>query len=65
MRTTDLSHGHSFTHFMCGTLSARNHAHDDNMFLYYENLGSDDMHIHLIRIFPERDKVNLKEEMVF
>lgn len=32
MRTTDLYHGHTFFHFMCGTLSSCNHANDDNMF---------------------------------
>ena len=64
-RTTDLYHGHSFTQFMCGTLSSCNHAHDDNMFLYYENLGSDNMHLYLVRIFPEEGKVHFKEERVF
>ncbi|MEN8243285.1 MAG: metallophosphoesterase [Thermodesulfobacteriota bacterium] len=64
-RTTDLYHGHSFTQFMCGTLSSCNHANDDNMFLYYENLGSDNMHLYLVRIFPEEGKVHFKEERVF
>ncbi len=65
MHTTDLYQGHSFTHFMCGTLSSCNHANDDNMFLYYENIGSDDMHLYLIRIFPEIGKLRFKEEKVF
>lgn len=65
MRTTDLYHGNSFTQFMCGTLTSRNHDNDDNMFLYYENVGSDAMHLYLIRIFPEMDTVHFKEEMVF
>ena len=64
-RTTDLYHGNSFTQFMCGTLSSCNHANDDNMLLYYENLGSDDMHLHLVRIFPEKGRVRFKEEKVF
>ena len=65
MHTTDLYNNYSFTHFMCGSLSSCNHPNDDNMFLYYENLGSDTMHLHLIRIFSETGTVRFKEEMVF
>lgn len=65
MRTKDLYHGHKFDQYMCGTLSSRNHPTDDNMFLYYENLGTKDMHLHVIRIFPEGDKLSFKEEKVF
>jgi predicted phosphodiesterase len=65
MRTTDLYQGNSFTQFMCGTLTSRNHDNDDNMFLYYQNVGSDDMHLYLIRIFPEMDMLHFKEEMIF
>jgi len=64
-RTTDLYRGHSFTQFMCGTLSSCNHANDDNMFLYYENMGSNDMHLYLVRIFPEKGNMHFKEGMVF
>lgn len=65
MHTTDLYQGYSFTHFMCGTLSSCNHANDDNMFLYYENVGSADMHLYLTRIFPEMGTLRFKEEKVF
>jgi len=65
MHTNDLYNKHSFTHFMCGSLSSCNHPNDDNMFLYYENVGSDNMHLHLIRIISEMGTVHLKEEMVF
>lgn len=65
MRTNDLYSGHSFDQYMCGTLSARNHPNDDNMFLYYEDLGTRDMHLHVIRMFPEGDKLLFKEETVF
>lgn len=65
MHTNDLYNKHSFTHFMCGSLSSCNHPNDDNMFLYYENVGSDDMHLHLVRIFLEMGTVHFKEEMVF
>ncbi len=65
MRTTDLYNGNSFTQFMCGSLSSINHANDDNMFLHYENLGNDNMHLRLVRIFLEKGKVTFKEEMIF
>ncbi len=65
MKTTDLYHGHSFTQYMCGTLSSCNHPNDDNMFLYYHNFGSKGMHLFLIRIFLKDGKVTFKEEMVF
>ncbi|HIJ78545.1 MAG: metallophosphoesterase [Desulfobulbaceae bacterium] len=64
MRTNDLYNGHSFSHFMCGTLSSCNHANDDNMFLYYENLGSEAMRLYLIRIFLENGNMIFKEEQV-
>ena len=64
-RSVDLYHGHIFTQFMCGSLSSCNHANDDNMFLYYEDLGSDDMHVYLVRIFSEEGKVNFKEERIY
>jgi len=64
-RSVDLYHGHTFTQFMCGSLSSCNHANDDNMFLYYEDLGSDDMHVYLVRIFSEEGKVNFKEERIY
>ena len=65
MRTTDLYNGNSFTQFMCGSLSSTNHANDDNMFLHYENLGTDNMHLRLVRIFLKKGKVTFKEEMIF
>ena len=65
MRTTDLYNGNSFTQFMCGSLSSINHANDDNMFLHYENLGTDNMHLRLVRIFLKKGKVTFKEEMIF
>lgn len=65
MRTHDLYHGYSFNHFRCGSLSSSNHANDDNMFLYYQNLGSKDMHLQLVRILLESGNMHFKEEMVF
>lgn len=65
MRTNDLYNGHSFDQFMCGTLSSRNHPKDDNMFLYYENFGSKDIHLFVIRIYLDKDKLQFKKEKVY
>lgn len=65
MRTTDLYKGYTFNHFRCGSLSSSNIENDDNMFVFYENIGRDNMHLHLIRIFLKQNKVSFKEERVF
>lgn len=65
MRTNDLYHGHKFDQYMCGSLSSCNIPNDDNMFIYYENLGTKDMHLHVIRVFAEKDELYFKEKMVF
>jgi len=65
MKTTDLYTGNSFTQFMCGSLSSINHTNDDNMFLYYENLGHENMHLFLTRIFLKEGMVTFKEEKIF
>lgn len=65
MRTNDLYNGHRFDQYMCGTLSSRNHRNDDNMFLFYENLGTDNMHLYVIRIFPDGETLHFIEEKVF
>jgi len=65
MRTTDLYNQHSFYHFRCGSLSSCNIENDDNMFVFYENIGDDSMRLHLIRIFQEHGKIRFKEEIVF
>ncbi|RLC16772.1 MAG: metallophosphoesterase [Deltaproteobacteria bacterium] len=63
-RTTDLYHGHSFTQFMCGTLSSCNHANDDNMFLCYENWDTDDQLVHLVRISIQGGKMHFEREYI-
>ncbi len=65
MQTTDLYSGNSFTQFMCGSLSSNNHINDDNMFLYYENIGSENMHLYLVRIFFKEGMATFKEEKIF
>ncbi len=64
-RSEDLYHNHAFTQFMCGTLSSCNHADDDNMFLYFKDFGSDNMHLYLIRILEKKGEIDFKEEMIF
>ena len=63
-RSVDLYHGHTFTQFMCGSTSSCNHTHDDNMFLYYENWGTDDPLVHLVRIFTQGGKVHFEREYI-
>ena len=63
-RSVDLYHGHIFTQFMCGSLSSCNHPHDDNMFLYYENWGTDNPRVHLVRIYTQGSKVNFDTEYI-
>jgi 3',5'-cyclic AMP phosphodiesterase CpdA len=65
MHTKDLYQGHSFTQYMCGSLSSRNLPTDGNLFLYYENFGTDQMHAQLIRIFLLDGQMIFKEEFVF
>jgi len=63
-RSVDLYHGHTFTQFMCGSLSSCNHINDDNMFLYYENWGTDAALVHLVRIFTDGGKVHFEREFI-
>lgn len=65
MRTNDLYYGHTFNQFMCGTLSSSNHPKDDNMFLYYENFGTKNMHLNVIRIFIDKKELRFKEKRIF
>jgi hypothetical protein len=62
--STDLYHNHSFFQFMCATLTSRNHNYVDNMFLYYENLSSADLHRYLVRISLEGGSMRFTEEQV-
>jgi hypothetical protein len=50
---------------MCGTLSSSNIENNDNMFLYYKNLGTDDMHLILVRINLKNGHMHFTEETVF
>jgi predicted phosphodiesterase len=63
-RSVDLYRGHTFTQFMCGSLSSCNHTYDDNMFMYYENLGTDNLRVHLVRVFNQDGKVHFEREFI-
>ena len=63
-KSTDLYFDSSFTQYMVGTLSSCNHANDDNMFLYFENWGTSEMRIRLIRIILDDDSVSFTEELL-
>jgi 3',5'-cyclic AMP phosphodiesterase CpdA len=63
-KSTDLYFNYSFNQYMCGSLSSCNHRDDDNMFLFYENWGTSEMRIYLIRILFDGDSVSFNEELV-
>ena len=65
MRSTDLYHRHSFTQYKNGSLSSINTPYDTNMFLYYENFGSEEMIIHVVRAIVENESLQFKEELIF
>ena len=64
MRTMDLYHQYSFTQYKNGTLTSHSHPSDTNMFLYYENLGTKEMKINLIRITIEGAQLTFSEEVI-
>jgi predicted phosphodiesterase len=63
-KSTDLYFNYSFNQYMCGSLSSCNHRDDDNMFLFYENWGTSEMRIYLIRVLFDGDSVSFNEEFV-
>jgi 3',5'-cyclic AMP phosphodiesterase CpdA len=64
MSSTDLYHKHSFTQYKNGSLSSINTPHDTNMFLYYENFGSEEMVIHVVRVTVEGQSLKFEEELI-
>ncbi len=63
-KSTDLYFKNSFTQYMVGSLSSRNHVADDNQFLYLENWGTSEMRIHLIRILLDDGVMSFTEELI-
>jgi len=64
MKSTDLYHKHSFTQYKNGSLSSANTPNDTNMFIYYENLGSEKMNIHIVRAIIDGEGLKFKEEVI-
>jgi predicted phosphodiesterase len=64
MKSTDLYHKHSFTQYKNGSLSSANTPNDTNMFLYYKNLGTEAMEIHIIRAVVENEGLKFEEEII-
>jgi 3',5'-cyclic AMP phosphodiesterase CpdA len=64
MKSTDLYHQHTFTQYKNGSLSRANAPSDTNMFLYYKNLGTEAMEIHIIRAIVENEGLKFEEEII-
>ncbi|MBL4572531.1 MAG: metallophosphoesterase [Gammaproteobacteria bacterium] len=64
MRSTDLYHKHSFTQYKNGSLSSVNTPDDTNMFLYFENFGSAEMIIHVVRAIVENESLKFRVEII-
>ena len=64
IKSIDLYKQYSFTQYKNGTLTSHSHPSDTNMFIYYENLGTKEMKINLIRITVEGDQLTFKEEVI-
>jgi len=61
---TDLYANKSFTQYKNGTLSSHSQYDDTNMFLYYENVGKENMQVNLTRIHIEGDQLIFKDEQI-
>jgi len=64
MSSTDLYRKHSFTQYKNGSLSSVNRPNDTNMFLYFENFGSKEMVIHVVRVIVEGESLKFEEELI-
>jgi 3',5'-cyclic AMP phosphodiesterase CpdA len=64
MSATDLYRKHSFTQYKNGSLSSVNTPNDTNMFLYFENFGSQEMVIHVVRVIVEGESLKFEEELI-
>jgi len=65
-RSCDLYYHHHFTQFMCGTTSSKDILREgNNTFIYYNNIGEDNFHLYLIRIFVKHNHFEFIEEKVW
>ena len=63
-RYQDLCSGHGFYHLMCGATGTTNIPRDDNVFMVYENMGTEAFKIQIVRLFPDGDRLDVKTEIV-
>jgi hypothetical protein len=50
---------------MCGTTASANTPRDDNVFLFYENVGDDNnFHLYVIRLLSKDGRLEFKEEKI-
>ena len=63
-KSIDLYYRDSFTQYMVGSLTSSNLMGNDNQFLYFENWGSPEMQIHLIRIVFNDGVMSFREELI-
>jgi hypothetical protein len=49
---------------MCGTTASANTPRDDNVFLFYENVGDDNFHLYVIRLLHKDGRLEFKEEKI-
>ena len=63
-KSTDLILKNSITQYMVGSLSSRNLVGDDNNFLFFEDWGTAEMKIYLIKILLEDGHMNFSEEII-
>jgi len=65
-RSYDLYYHHQFTQFMCGSTSSIDVLREgSNTFFYYNNIGEDNFHMYLIRIFVKHNHLEFIEEKVW
>ena len=64
MSSTDLYRKHSFTQYKNGSLSSVNTPNDTKMVLYFENFGSQQMVIHVVRAIVEGESLKFEEELI-
>lgn len=63
-RYHDLVTGHSFYHLLCGGTGTTNIPREDNVFMVYENMGTEELRIRVVRLFPDGDRLNIETESV-
>jgi 3',5'-cyclic AMP phosphodiesterase CpdA len=63
-KSCDVYIHHRFDHFMCGTTASANSPRDDNLFLFYENVGDKNFQVCVIRLLHKGGHLDFKEEKI-